>query len=258
MASIKHESESYYADFVRVELPGRDQTVLVFDDGGAGSLTLAQEIAALDRPAASELVWHYGPTETDGDPGKIWHTGCGQEVLSIDGGYICGCGQQDPSQEGETMPTAVPPPPEEPRIAGVWVDPACNSVFVKHANGMTVQIKCAEAGLLAEQADGEIHGWLQLWPSGARNDAQLQGLAADQIAKHSSDRYPTTHEQILKLVSEVGELADAWLKDGSANDAFYAELCDVALCVATLANKTGLDLVGAVRQLVETDSRKFT
>lgn len=155
------------------------------------------------------------------------------------------------------MPTAAQAP-KEPRIAGVWVDPARNSVFVKHVDGATVRIKGTETGLVAQYVDDGLEAWQQVWPAETRKNFQLQSLAADQIAKHGSDRYPTTHEQILKLVSEVGELADAWLKDGSANDAFYAELCDVALCVATLANKTGLDLVGAVRQLVETDSRKFT
>lgn len=38
--------------------------------------------------------WHYGPTPTDPDPGKMWHYVCGGEVLSLDGGYVCACGQQ--------------------------------------------------------------------------------------------------------------------------------------------------------------------
>ena len=43
----------------------------------------------------SELVWFYGPTAADPDPGKRWHTGCGGVVLAFDGGNICGkCDQQ--------------------------------------------------------------------------------------------------------------------------------------------------------------------
>lgn len=86
---------------------------------------------------------------------------------------------------------------------------------------------------------------------------QLQRLAADQIQKHGKDRYPTVHEQLLKLVSEVGELADAWLKYGSANQMFESELCDVALSLGALANKTGHDLDLSVNTLVGNDNRTF-
>lgn len=151
------------------------------------------------------------------------------------------------------MPTAVPPPPEEPRIAGVWIAPGTNTVFVKHVDGSSIQVSCAESGLTVTRADGEIHGWQQVWP----RSRELQVLAQAQIEKHGRDRYPTIHEQLLKLQSEVGELADAWLKAGSANDAFRIELCDVALCVGALANKTAVDLDKAVRHLVERDTRTF-
>lgn len=40
------------------------------------------------------LEWHYGPTKTDPDPGKMWHYGCGLEVLFIEDGEICQCGAQ--------------------------------------------------------------------------------------------------------------------------------------------------------------------
>lgn len=39
-------------------------------------------------------TWHYGPTATDPDPGKMWHYSCGGEVLYLGDGYICRCGQQ--------------------------------------------------------------------------------------------------------------------------------------------------------------------
>lgn len=45
----------------------------------------------MPRPA---LDYHYGPTADDPDPGKMWHYGCGQEVLFIEDGLICGCGAQ--------------------------------------------------------------------------------------------------------------------------------------------------------------------
>lgn len=38
----------------------------------------------------TKLQWHYGPTATDSDPGKMWCYACGSEVLSIDSVYICG------------------------------------------------------------------------------------------------------------------------------------------------------------------------
>lgn len=39
---------------------------------------------------------HYGPTETDLDPGKRWHTDCGGEVYAFDDGLICSrCGEQE-------------------------------------------------------------------------------------------------------------------------------------------------------------------
>lgn len=42
-----------------------------------------------------ELDWYYGPTDTDPDPGKMWHRGCGGEVHAVEGGYICSCGAQE-------------------------------------------------------------------------------------------------------------------------------------------------------------------
>lgn len=42
------------------------------------------------------LEWHYGPTAADSDAGKMWHTGCGGEILAFDEGLIClKCGEQD-------------------------------------------------------------------------------------------------------------------------------------------------------------------
>ncbi len=42
-----------------------------------------------------DFPYHYGPTESDADPGKKWHIGCGGEVLFIEDGLICAkCGAQ--------------------------------------------------------------------------------------------------------------------------------------------------------------------
>ena len=49
-----------------------------------------------DADSPEPLRWHYGPTETDPDPGSMWHYNCGGEVWIIEDGYICRkCGQQD-------------------------------------------------------------------------------------------------------------------------------------------------------------------
>lgn len=48
------------------------------------------------------LNWHYGPTKSDPDPGKMWHYDCGGEVLYLDGGLICAlCGQQEDDEAEE-------------------------------------------------------------------------------------------------------------------------------------------------------------
>lgn len=35
------------------------------------------------------LRWHYGPTQADPEPGKMWCYDCGGNVMFIDDGYIC-------------------------------------------------------------------------------------------------------------------------------------------------------------------------
>ena len=48
----------------------------------------------------SELSYHYGPTATDPEPGKMWHYDCGGEVFFIDDGHVClKCGEQDEDEE---------------------------------------------------------------------------------------------------------------------------------------------------------------
>lgn len=56
-----------------------------------------------DPKPAEPLSWHYGPTDTDPDPGKAWHYGCGREVMFFDGGAVCGCGAQE-AEPAEALP----------------------------------------------------------------------------------------------------------------------------------------------------------
>jgi hypothetical protein len=64
---------------------------------------------------SSPNSWHYGPTATDPYPGKRWHYGCGGEVLSLDGGDICSCGQQWNEHTGEPTPGTRQEPAREER-----------------------------------------------------------------------------------------------------------------------------------------------
>lgn len=73
--------------------------------------------------------------------------------------WPCICGDEE---EGEIMPTAVTPLPEEPRIAGIWVSREDNRVLIKHVDGPAVSIRCTESGLTAEAAsswDLDTHDW---------------------------------------------------------------------------------------------------
>ena len=39
--------------------------------------------------------WHYGPTPTHPDPGRMWCNDCGDEVMFFDGVAVCSCGRSD-------------------------------------------------------------------------------------------------------------------------------------------------------------------
>ena len=58
-------------------------------------IDLARLILGEPAPAVlGVLRWHYGPTDTDPDPGKMWCYDCAGEVLGFSEGYICcGCGR---------------------------------------------------------------------------------------------------------------------------------------------------------------------
>ncbi len=58
------------------------------------ALDLARLVLGEPAPAVlGALRWHYGPTDTDPDPGKMWCDDCGGEVVGFSEGYICGCGR---------------------------------------------------------------------------------------------------------------------------------------------------------------------
>jgi NTP pyrophosphatase (non-canonical NTP hydrolase) len=80
-------------------------------------------------------------------------------------------------------------------------------------------------------------------------------LAAEQIRKHGLDRYPTSQSQMLKLVEEVGELAEEINK--GRMDRARCEAADVALALYNLAVKCDFDLDEAIREVVTQDKRKF-
>lgn len=62
-----------------------------------------------NKPAP--LRWHYGPTDTDPEPGKMWCYDCAAEVWFIEGGAICsGCGRVE-TDEPQPEPEAEPEDP---------------------------------------------------------------------------------------------------------------------------------------------------
>lgn len=51
---------------------------------------------ALPETPSPTLRWHYGPTESDPDPGTMWHYDCGGWVMSFKEGLICAkCGESE-------------------------------------------------------------------------------------------------------------------------------------------------------------------
>lgn len=66
-------------------------------------VTDSLQTPAASTPAsgsATDLRWHYGPTEADKDPGKMWCCDCGKLVMWLydakpHGCYICtGCSRR--------------------------------------------------------------------------------------------------------------------------------------------------------------------
>lgn len=85
-----------------------------------------------------------------------------------------------------------------------------------------------------------------------------------QVQKHGADRYPTVELQMLKLGEEFGELAKAMhryltgrTRVGTGTQEIRDEMADVALALAGLANKYGIDLDHAIKSKVDRDNRNF-
>jgi NTP pyrophosphatase (non-canonical NTP hydrolase) len=87
-------------------------------------------------------------------------------------------------------------------------------------------------------------------------------IARTIIKRHGVDRYPGLAQQVLKLVAEVGELAEAVLT-GSWLDS-YRELGQVGVTLHLVADKLDqlegsrrpVDVLDAMMAAVDTDTRK--
>jgi hypothetical protein len=82
------------ADTELHQAEGTYQAVSKLPAGTGARIPEETPLVELERP---ELRWHYGPTETDPNPGAMWHYDCGGEVWYIDDAPICSrCDQQGP------------------------------------------------------------------------------------------------------------------------------------------------------------------
>ena len=94
-------------------------------------------------------------------------------------------------------------------------------------------------------------------------------LSALQIAGHGRDRYPTPKLNAEKAVIEAAELLGAISEHESGRCLYgplhelaqcprvWHELGDAGLALYALANKVKIDLITAMRQLVDADQRRF-
>lgn len=81
-------------------------------------------------------------------------------------------------------------------------------------------------------------------------------LAAEIIAKHGTDRYPTVEQQALKVVGELGELVEAILK-GHPPEQVAKELGDTGLALYALGTKLGLNVDVCMADVVVGETRSF-
>lgn len=89
-------------------------------------------------------------------------------------------------------------------------------------------------------------------------------IARTIIKRHGVDRYPGLTQQVLKLVAEVGELAEAVLTGSWVNS--YHELGQVGVTLHLVADKLNqlqipgeerpVDMLNAMIDAVDTDTRK--
>jgi NTP pyrophosphatase (non-canonical NTP hydrolase) len=99
-----------------------------------------------------------------------------------------------------------------------------------------------------------MSGWRILKLSGIDG----HGIAAEQISKHGSDRYPTPVMQLNKLIAECTELMTEIAGDGGQVPQRIAdEYADVGLSFFELGNKLGLNALDEMKRLVREDTRTF-
>lgn len=77
------------------------------------------------------------------------------------------------------------------------------------------------------------------------------------IAKHGKDRYPTPEPALLKLVEELGELVQEYLRPDCDMARVRKEYGDVGLALYGLGNVLGLNLEDEMCEVVENETRRF-
>lgn len=99
-------------------------------------------------------------------------------------------------------------------------------------------------------------------PAPARLARSAHELARLQISRHGMDRYPDVPAQLLKLMAELGELAEEIANhhrplEGVA-DRIRREYADVGLSYYELGNKLHLDAIECMTEVVDGDGRHFS
>jgi NTP pyrophosphatase (non-canonical NTP hydrolase) len=93
-------------------------------------------------------------------------------------------------------------------------------------------------------------------------------LSARQIAGHGRDRYPTPKAQAEKVIIEAAELLGAITEHQNSRThqrnhgladcvLVRSELADTALALYALGTKLNIDVIDAMRDLVDADTRRF-
>jgi NTP pyrophosphatase (non-canonical NTP hydrolase) len=119
-----------------------------------------------------------------------------------------------------------------------------------------------DAQALALQAADEqrrLIDELSAVPALARSAHELARL---QISRHGMDRYPDVPAQLLRLMAELGELAEEIANhhrplEGVA-DRIRREYAGVGLSYYELGNKLHLDAIECMTEVVDGDGRRFS
>lgn len=111
----------------------RDRRAAAAQRGGFRPPVLCEVISG---PIVNVMDAPYGPTDTDPDPGKRWHAGCGGEVYGFDDGLICNrCGEQE---EPESHPADRISTAPEPPIPSSGMSPTTAHTQASSRSGETV------------------------------------------------------------------------------------------------------------------------